>query len=514
MTTAVNNHVMPYPKAPYLPTSECYQAAASGQPVEIAAYKEYHVARMGFTGMAEIAIDVQDEIVSFSISPRSFGIQAQVEGKRLRFTIEQGVRSQPYYLVIRINKLDNLVLLADPLTTREELAGSGRFVDVVAEYKADPTGAVSSQAAIQQAIDAVHAAGGGTVVLPDGVYIATGLELRSHVKLYLESGAFLRGDSRIEAYTGEWAPYRRNENGLFILPPFIRMNDARHAEILGRGVIDCNNSAVTTEKSMNWRNNHNRRHIVMTDRCSHIRVEGVTVMDSEQWSTRFSRSSHVHVKNYKVLNTLHKRTNDGINMDGTRDSLVEQCFTYVGDDGLNSKASYDGHPACNLHFRDSIIHSGEIGMQLGYENTADIRDIQYENIDVVYSKMPLGMFTNKSCQTEIGEIRNISFTNIRAEMVEPPVWNSHNQSPEHFRSARPFTFWVGLEQSAIRNIHLKDVTILWNNAPRPISIIGLSEQTQASGITFENVVIEGKKLTKAEAPLFLTNEHAVGVVFR
>ena len=46
---------------------------------------------------------------------------------------------------------------------------------------------------IQAAIDACFLAGGGRVVIPAGIFLTGGIRLRSHVTLYLESGAILRG---------------------------------------------------------------------------------------------------------------------------------------------------------------------------------------------------------------------------------------------------------------------------------------------------------------------------------
>lgn len=45
------------------------------------------------------------------------------------------------------------------------------------------------QEAIQKAIDACAAAGGGTVLFPPGRYTTGTLHLRSHVRLYLDGGA-------------------------------------------------------------------------------------------------------------------------------------------------------------------------------------------------------------------------------------------------------------------------------------------------------------------------------------
>src|SRR5256884_8734419 len=45
--------------------------------------------------------------------------------------------------------------------------------------------------AIQKAIDSCAAAGGGTVFLPAGEYTSGQIRLRSHVRLYVDSGATL-----------------------------------------------------------------------------------------------------------------------------------------------------------------------------------------------------------------------------------------------------------------------------------------------------------------------------------
>jgi hypothetical protein len=45
----------------------------------------------------------------------------------------------------------------------------------IVSYGADPTGATDSTAAIQAAINAASAAGGGTVHVPEGTFTVTGI---------------------------------------------------------------------------------------------------------------------------------------------------------------------------------------------------------------------------------------------------------------------------------------------------------------------------------------------------
>ena len=79
-------------------------------------------------------------------------------------------------------------------------------------YRAAGDGRTSDRAAIQAAIDAAHAAGGGTVLLPEGrAFLASGLTLRSGVTLLFGDGAALLQDPDPTAYvkpTGSgYVPY-------------------------------------------------------------------------------------------------------------------------------------------------------------------------------------------------------------------------------------------------------------------------------------------------------------------
>ena len=61
------------------------------------------------------------------------------------------------------------------------------------DFGAVGDGATMDTTAIQRAIDAAHAAGGGRVTVPSGIYLAGTVHLHSHVELHLEEGAVLKG---------------------------------------------------------------------------------------------------------------------------------------------------------------------------------------------------------------------------------------------------------------------------------------------------------------------------------
>jgi len=63
-----------------------------------------------------------------------------------------------------------------------------RYFDVT-RYGAVPDGVTPGAKAINQAIDAAAAAGGGTVYFPAGTFLSGSIHLKSNVTLFLEQGS-------------------------------------------------------------------------------------------------------------------------------------------------------------------------------------------------------------------------------------------------------------------------------------------------------------------------------------
>src|SRR4051794_14202462 len=76
--------------------------------------------------------------------------------------------------------------------------GVARFV--ITDFGAKADGSTLNSAAIQKAIDAASAAGGGTVVIPAGTFLSGAVFLKPHVNLHLEKGAVLKGSEKVADY--------------------------------------------------------------------------------------------------------------------------------------------------------------------------------------------------------------------------------------------------------------------------------------------------------------------------
>src|SRR4029077_3049357 len=104
-------------------------------------------------------------------------------------------------------------------------------------------GVANDARAIQAAIDACNAAGGGTVLVPAGATFLTGsIELRSHVELHVERGATLAGSPDPADYTARLevgalsAGVVDDENDSALM--LITARDATNIAITGAGTIN------------------------------------------------------------------------------------------------------------------------------------------------------------------------------------------------------------------------------------------------------------------------------------
>jgi hypothetical protein len=403
-----------YPTSLNADTSTIFSLKAGGSAVHVNDYMDYHYVHFELSGTTTIEVTAPENILTFTVSPVSLGIEATVIGDKLTFNISQIKTDHeiPTYLIVQINQLEKLVILADrPETDVPQASGDGIYNVRDAAYDADSTGVSNAQSAIQKAINDATNAGGGIVYVPYGLYqIKENLALKSNVSLYLEAGAVLKAIDVRNEYVMESS-----------IDPAVIIHDAENVKIYGRGEINASGFAIMnpppgfTEQSKE----HPRRRVIQTDNAQNITLDGIIVKDGTGWTVELMRSDTVIVKDVKVLNHKdinYKIQNDGINSVSSSNTLVNQCFVMTIDDAMCSKARYSNEME-NCTFSNNVIYTWSAGVKAGMQSTGNMKNIVFRNCDVVHARRGVGIDTREGYKP----IKGVVFNDIRVEELNPTL---------------------------------------------------------------------------------------------
>src|SRR5512147_1054068 len=114
--------------------------------------------------------------------------------------------------------------------------GQTSFFNVRAEGGAVGDGQTLDSPAIQSAIDACAANGGGTVFLPAGQYLTGSLFLRNNISLYLDAGAVILGSENPDDYPIVHSRWEGKHQDTYA--PLIAGQNLSNISVVGRGTID------------------------------------------------------------------------------------------------------------------------------------------------------------------------------------------------------------------------------------------------------------------------------------
>lgn len=129
------------------------------------------------------------------------------------------------------------------------------------------------------------------------------------------------------------------------------------------------------------------------DKCSNVRIDGVTLLNNVNWSTFISQSSDVEISNYKVVATATEKNNgnenDVLDILGCTDVSVKGCFGYCHDDVFcikSHKWSYQGEVR-NVVFDDCIAWNYLSGNSfvIGAELNQNVSNVTYRNCVSIHS---------------------------------------------------------------------------------------------------------------------------------
>ena len=286
------------------------------------------------------------------------------------------------------------------------------------------------------------------------------LNLRPGQTLYLEGGAWLRGNLRLEG--------------------------TRDVHVRGAGVID---GRVASGVPMR-----------ITE-CHDVSVGGIIMLNDFGHTTRVYGSDHLTFDNYKVVATRNPHNpkgleNDALNLISCSHASVYHCFSYAHDDTFCIKTTEDG-PAEDISYYDCIAWHvmGGNSFEIGYETTSDIRDISYKKIYSLHARGNETLVRSADLgihHASRGTIENISYEDVYLE--ESDEWTLAMMMFQNPYSKKDYA--VNYRPGHIRGVTLKNIHVLY-----PIRfgslIEGYDEDHRVEGLVIDGLYVLGRRVTSS-----------------
>jgi hypothetical protein len=268
--------------------------------------------------------------------------------------------------------------------------------------------------AIQPAIDRLANAGGGRLVVPAGEWATGRITLRSGIDLHLEEGAVLRFSGEIADYL---PPVFTRCEGLEMmgLGGLIYAHKQDRIAITGRGVLQGPDSGPVREARKGLSDeivnpassiasrvfdgqegrHYFRPYFICPVDCKDVLIEGVTLRNGPMWNVVPIYCDRVIVRGV-AIDSLGVVNGDGVNVDSSRNVLIEYCSTNTGDDcyAVKSGRNEDGlrvnQPSENVVVRHCYAQGGYGGFTTGSETAGGVRNVYVH--DCVFDGVSFGAY--------------------------------------------------------------------------------------------------------------------------
>ncbi|MFE5322278.1 glycoside hydrolase family 28 protein [Paenibacillus sp. NPDC056579] len=405
----------------------------------------------------------------------------------------------------------------------------------VTDFGAVGDGVTSNTRAFNEALEACSSAGGGTVVIPKGLWLTGPIQMRSKVRLHAERGALVTFSRNFD----EYPLIRSNYEGLKamrVMPPIygenltdiaitgpgifdgsgeawrpvkkFKMNDRQWKEIVSSGGFDDGNGMwwPTKEASEGREVTEALQAEGVTDlsryepykvylrpvllgftSCNGVLLDGPTFQNSGSWCLHPRLCEHVTIRHVTVRNPWHSVNGDGLDLDSCRYANIHDCSFDVGDDaiclksGKNEQGRRIGVPTEYVTIRDCTVYHGHGGFTVGSEMSGGVRHVEVRDCTFIGTDNGLRF---KSTRGRGGVVEDIRVSNVWMKDIvhSAIVFDMYYEIRQEYAEMVP----VSEETPIFRNIRIQDTYC--TGAKKGIFLRGLPEMP-LDRLTFERVTV-------------------------
>ena len=366
----------------------------------------------------------------------------------------------------------------------------------VQNYGAVGDGVATNSAAIQAAISAASAAGGGVVEIPAGIYLCGPIQLASKINLHLDAGALLR-----------MLPMGKYPGG----QTFIGGDHLQDVAITGSGAIDGQGAAwwPLAKTSSGVR----RPKMISPQNCERLLIEGITLSNSPMFHIALGgKMQDVIVRGVTIRAPAStdlvcpSHNTDACDVKGNN-ILIENCDVSLGDDNFT----------CGGNTSDVLITNCTYGfghgVSIGSPTHGGVSNITVINCTFHDTEAGIRIKTDRDRGGFVHDMKylNLSMTNVGCPIL---IYESYMAKDKAFRDLNRLTpeiaagypaAPVGDRTPVYRDFVFSNLTATVQSGRRAGLIWGLPE------MNVTNVLLQNVNIT-ADRPFGIFNAQNVRLV--
>ncbi|HHE45940.1 MAG TPA: glycoside hydrolase family 28 protein, partial [Candidatus Moranbacteria bacterium] len=360
----------------------------------------------------------------------------------------------------------------------------------ITDYGAIGDGKTKNTQAFADAIADCAQQGGGKVVVPTGTWLTGPIHLESNIDLDIQKGAQILFTANYADYLP--AVFSRFEGvEYYNYSPPIYANGAENIAITGEGSINGQGekfwwsieSSRTIKKLYQMGANNKllnqrifgiskpelRPTFIEFVHCNKVLISSITIINGPMWTIHPLYSQNIIVKNVNIRTSPGPST-DGVNIDSSRNVLVENSRFSTGDDAIAIKSGRDkdgknvGVSSQNIVLRHNVINDAHGAVAIGSEMSGNVQNIFAQ--DFIINQAQYG-FRIKSNIQRGGVAKNIWIKDFKINSLSQAVIQfntNYEKNNIQYQSSPPL----------FQNIHIDNVTC--HDSKNSIRFLGLAEK--------------------------------------
>lgn len=428
----------------------------------------------------------------------------------------------------------------------------------IKDFGAVGDGLTLNTEAFAKAIDAASKQGGGTVIVPQGLWLTGPIVFKSNINLYLEKGALITfssdpklypmldasfegvdtkrlqspisgtnleniaitGDGVIDGNGQDWRPVKKSKVTGYQWKDFLAkggvLNEKKDTwwpseSALKGSLLASDQNIPDLNKVTNWEEIRDYLRPVMLNfiKCNNVLLDGVSFQNSPAWNLHPLMCNNIILSNLTVRNPWFSQNGDGLDMESCKNGIVYNSSFDVGDDaicvksGKNEDGRRRGIPCENVIVSQCVVYHGHGGFVVGSEMSGGVKNVSVNNCLFMGTDVGLRF---KSTRGRGGVVENIYISNIN--MINIPTdpllfdlfYGGKSAMEALADGDKPDTTLVPVtvETPSFKNIFIKNINS--KGSMRAMYFNGLPE------MNVKNVVVENSSFEAKEGAILAQSD--------